>query len=110
MIIFSLLLQNNIKRQQQTVHPTPMISIQSSTIQRTRLYTTDFQLMRLNLLQILIFFILNGIPSFHPLYAFVTNSQVKCAEQRAIDIFISNTSLFLAHTYAAVCVHLLGCL
>jgi Na+/melibiose symporter-like transporter len=122
MSVFSVLTIMNVRNK--TVRPiqqpvVPNLAVQlngpltTSSDERTRLKRKrDRQLIRLCLVQVVSYIILNITTSVYPLYLYLTRSQsASNADQQAISSFISTMGLILLYTYSAVSIHsyLYGC-
>jgi Na+/melibiose symporter-like transporter len=122
MSVFSVLTIMNVRNK--TVRPiqqpvVPNLAVQlngpltTSSDERTRLKRKrDRQLIRLCLVQVVSYIILNITTSVYPLYSYLTRSQsASNANQQAISSFISTMGLILLYTYSAVSIHsyLYGC-
>jgi Na+/melibiose symporter-like transporter len=122
MSVFSVLTIMNVRNK--TVRPiqqpvVPNLAVQlngpltTSSDERTRLKRKrDRQLIRLCLVQVVSYIILNITTSDYPLYLYLTRSQsASNADQQAISSFISTMGLILLYTYSAVSIHsyLYGC-
>jgi Na+/melibiose symporter-like transporter len=122
MSVFSVLTIMNVRNK--TVRPiqqpvVPNLAVQlngpltTSSDERTRFKRKrDRQLIRLCLVQVVSYIILNITTSVYPLYLYLTRSQsASNADQQAISSFISTMGLILLYTYSAVSIHsyLYGC-
>jgi hypothetical protein len=102
MIIFCFLLLKTIQRRHRNVTQVPVVSLSVPSQEAQQQSRTDFQLLRLSLLQSFFYLIFNGVVSGYPVYASITGSWVKTIEQRAIDSLVTDISAYLLHTYMSV--------
>ena len=102
MIIFCFLLLKifeNVVEMSSQVPAAPLSVPNQQAQQQSR---TDFQLVRLSLIQSFFYLIFNSVVSGYPVYSFITSSWIKSIEQRAIDSLVNDIGLYLLHTYISV--------
>lgn len=102
MTLFSLLITNNLRRRDTLIYPAPISTQANANNPLTRQRKTDFQLIRLSIIQIIFFLLCNIMVILYPFYSFMTSSVVKSANRRATEVFIGNVSQYLVITSAAV--------
>ncbi|UJR13201.1 hypothetical protein I4U23_000223 [Adineta vaga] len=86
----------------QRIHPILTSAQQNSSNIPSRQSKTDFQLIRLSIIQIICFIILNIIASIFSLYIYFTSSQIKSTDRRTIETLISYLGQYLLITYTAL--------
>lgn len=94
MILFSLLAIKNLREIK--IHP---ISI---TNNKTRVHRKDLQFIKLSLIQVLIYVLLNTFYAYNVTYTFITQSIIKSDEQIQLDSLFSIISLNMSYLYTAV--------
>ncbi|CAF1100441.1 unnamed protein product [Adineta steineri] len=102
MILFVFLIMKNLRNRGRAIHPSTRATEQTLNHLPIRQSRSDFQLIRLSVIQIMVFIIFNAIYSLFPLYVSLTMSQVRNADRRAMEAFIINIGQCLLLTYAAV--------
>lgn len=107
MVVFSILTLRNVHGFQrinanaqtsERVTGTALILIQNMNRHRH-----EMQLIKLSVLQVIVYILLNMTLTIYPLYSVLTNSQTKSADQMAIEAFLNTSNVFLFYTYNAVC-------
>jgi hypothetical protein len=102
MIIFCFLLLKTIRKRHRNVTQVPTVTLSEPNQQAQQQSRTDFQLVRLSVLQSIFYLIFNSVASGYPVYTFITSSWVKSIEQRAIDSLVSDIGAYLLNTYISV--------
>ena len=102
MILFSLLVLNNIRkfRRRQIAAKTQInntILPISKQFQRK-----DLQFIKLFLIQVIVYILLNTFYTYNITYAFLTQSNIKTPEQFALEEFLSTIGLIISYLYMAV--------
>lgn len=114
MSVFSCLTVLNVRsRINRQLHPAiETLSIQIETHQTSmsnahssrQLFKRNIQLVRLSLLQVILYFLLNTIWSINALYQFLVGAQAMMStNQQMTVLFLGRLGLNLVFTYAAVC-------
>ncbi|CAF4507184.1 unnamed protein product [Rotaria sp. Silwood1] len=112
MSLFTVLTVGNLRlRMRNRIQPqpittgsgaTPMTKSTNVTIQQPQQSRRDGQLIRLSILQVVAFLILNTIRGIFPLYSFLMNSRGNLtADDRSLLLFFSGLGNNLLFTYAA---------
>ncbi|CAF1288116.1 unnamed protein product, partial [Adineta steineri] len=101
MILFVFLIMKNLQNRGRTIHPSASLTQQTLNHLPARQSRSDFQLIRLSLIQILFFIIFNAIYSTFNLYFVVTSSVVRVGNRLPIEKFVINIGYTLLITYAA---------
>ena len=101
MISFCFLLLKTVRKRRRNVIPVSVLSQQARQQSRT-----DFQLVRLSLLQSFAYLIFNSIISGFSVYNLITTNWMKSIEQKAIESLVNDTSFYLVHTYISVSTNL----
>lgn len=115
MSFFTVLAVRNLRaRMNHRIQPVPQSSSSRTNPGTTSTQTTnqlihhkrrDGQLIRLSIIQVAAFLILNTIRAIFPLYSFLVNSGGPLSpDQRSLSIFISGIGNNLVYTYTAVCI------
>ncbi|CAF1469473.1 unnamed protein product [Adineta steineri] len=102
MILLVFLITKNLRNRGRAIHPNAFLIQQNSnnlSIQKSR---SDFQLIRISVIQIVCFIIFNIIYSTFTLYFEVTSSAVRVGDRLPIEIFVYNIGYCLLITYAPV--------
>ncbi|CAF3718469.1 unnamed protein product, partial [Adineta steineri] len=92
----------NLRNRGRAIHPSTRATQQTLNHLLIRQSRSDFQLIRLSLIQILFFIIFNAIYSTYYLYFTTTISQVRTGDRLPIELFVTNIGQCLLVTYAAV--------
>ncbi|CAF1149241.1 unnamed protein product [Adineta steineri] len=102
MILFVFLIMKNLRSRGRAIRPSASLTQQTLNHLPIRQSRSDFQLIRLSVIQILFFIIFNAIYSTFNLYFVVTSSVVRVGNRLPIEIFVINIGYTLLITYAAV--------
>jgi len=113
MSVFSLLTIFNVRsRMNRQIHPTMVNSSLHIEAQQTtmlnaqcsrRIFKHSIQLVRLSLLQVILYLFLNSVWSIIPLYSFAVGAQAMMGiKQQMMVLFLGRIGLNLLFTYAAV--------
>ncbi|CAF1034237.1 unnamed protein product [Adineta steineri] len=102
MILFVFLIKKNLRNRGRAIHPSIHTTQENSNNVPIRQSRSDFQLIRLSLIQILFFIIFNIMYSIFPVYLAVTISVVKIGDRLPVEVFVINISQYLLVTYSPV--------
>lgn len=107
MVVFSILTLRNV-RSVRRIHVTPqntqrLTGVALNATQNMNGRRHEMQFIKLSLLQVIFYVILNMTLTIYPLYSTLTNSQTKSPNQIAIESFLNTSNVFLFYTYNAVC-------
>ena len=102
MIIFCFFLLKTIQKRHRIVTQIPVVTLSVPSQQAQQQSRTDFQLVRLSLIQSFLYLIFNSVTSGYPVYSFITSSWVKSSDQVAVDNLVSDITAYLLNTYISV--------
>ncbi|UJR06928.1 hypothetical protein I4U23_011217 [Adineta vaga] len=78
------------------------LPIQIPNVQQQRISNHNFQLIKLSLIQVLSYIIINSPKAIHGIYLFSTRNSKKSSKQLAIDNFIGRITTILLYTHCAI--------
>mgnify|MGYP001048251920 CR=1 FL=1 len=103
MIIYSLLVLNNLRTIRRRQHPSAVHQTnQATSIGTGQVKRKDIQFIKLSLIQVIIYILFNSLYGYNATYAFITQSIIKTPERAALDSFLSTVGLIISYLYMAV--------
>jgi hypothetical protein len=101
MIIFSILSILNV---QTTVHRRilPVRISNHNVEQRNRYHRKDLALIKLSLVQVTVYIILNPLDMYNTIYGLTSSKTIKTSDQMAIENFITTVGIYLLYLYCSV--------
>jgi len=101
MIIFSILAILNVQKliQRRVI---PAIIINLNVVQPRHYRRKDLPLIKLSLVQVTVYIILNLVDMYNTIYGFTSLKTIKSSDQTAIDGFIGIMGIYLLYLYCAV--------